>query len=39
MVTIQLAQDENDCYGAWVSAKESGLIPIDAEQDQKGTKS
>lgn len=35
MVTIHLAQDENDCLGAWVSAKDVGLIPEDSDQDQK----
>ncbi|CAL8133677.1 unnamed protein product [Orchesella dallaii] len=35
MVTIHLAQDENDCLGAWVSAKDVGLIPDDSDQDQK----
>lgn len=32
MLTIHLGQDENDCFSAWVSAKETGL----AENDQKG---
>lgn len=39
MVTIHLAQDENDCHdclGAWVSAKDVGLLPQGAEVDQKG---
>jgi len=41
MVTIHLGQDESqnnqtDCLGCWVSAKEAGLIPEDSDQDQKG---
>ena len=34
MVSIHLAQDEIDCLGAWVSAKEAGLLAED-EPDQK----
>lgn len=25
MLTIHLGQDENDCFAAWVSAKEAGI--------------
>ena len=35
MLTIHLGQDENDCFSAWVSAKETGLAENDAV-DQKG---
>ena len=35
MLTIHLGQDENDCFSAWVSAKETGLAEDDAV-DQKG---
>lgn len=35
MLTIHLGQDENDCFSAWVSAKEAGLAENDAV-DQKG---
>lgn len=35
MLTIHLGQDENDCFSAWVSAKETGLAENDAI-DQKG---
>lgn len=35
MLTIHLGQDENDCFSAWVSAKEAGLAENDAI-DQKG---
>jgi hypothetical protein len=35
MLTIHLGQDENDCFSAWVSAKEAGLAPNDTV-DQKG---
>ena len=31
MLTIHLAQDENDCFSAWVSAKEVGLMPEEGE--------
>ncbi|XP_043462257.1 WD repeat-containing protein 48 [Leptopilina heterotoma] len=34
MLTIHLGQDENDCFSAWVSAKETGLAEDDAV-DQK----
>ncbi|KYN17924.1 WD repeat-containing protein 48, partial [Trachymyrmex cornetzi] len=34
MLTIHLGQDENDCFSAWVSAKETGLAENDAV-DQK----
>ncbi|KAF4521366.1 hypothetical protein B566_EDAN006955 [Ephemera danica] len=34
MLTIHLGQDENDCFSAWVSAKDSGLTPSDTV-DQK----
>lgn len=36
MLTIHLGQDENDCFSAWVSAKETGLAENDAV-DQKGS--
>ena len=36
MLTIHLGQDENDCFSAWVSAKETGLADDDSA-DQKGT--
>lgn len=32
MLTIHLAQDENDCFSAWVSAKEVGLALEDSEE-------
>ena len=32
MLTIHLAQDENDCFSAWVSAKEVGLASEDTEE-------
>ena len=35
MLTIHLGQDENDCFSAWVSAREAGLAPNDTV-DQKG---
>jgi hypothetical protein len=35
MLTIHLGQDENDCFSAWVSAREAGLAPNDMV-DQKG---
>ena len=35
MLTIHLAQDENDCFSAWVSAKEAGLVSSETV-DQKG---
>jgi hypothetical protein len=35
MLTIHLGQDENDCFSAWVSARDSGLAANDAV-DQKG---
>jgi len=35
MLTIHLGQDENDCFSAWVSTKETGLAENDAV-DQKG---
>lgn len=38
MLTIHLGQDENDCFSAWVSAKETGLAENDAV-DQKGNDS
>lgn len=34
MLTIHLAQDEVDCFGAWVSAKDAG-IKDQHEPDQK----
>ncbi|EZA52289.1 WD repeat-containing protein 48 [Ooceraea biroi] len=34
MLTIHLGQDENDCFSAWVSTKETGLADNDAV-DQK----
>ncbi|XP_049836290.1 WD repeat-containing protein 48 [Schistocerca gregaria] len=34
MLTIHLGQDENDCFSAWVSAREAGLAPNDTV-DQK----
>ena len=34
MLTIHLGQDENDCFSAWVSARETGLAENDAV-DQK----
>ncbi|KAK7864940.1 hypothetical protein R5R35_004930 [Gryllus longicercus] len=34
MLTIHLGQDENDCFSAWVSAREAGLAPNDIV-DQK----
>ncbi|KYM99820.1 PREDICTED: WD repeat-containing protein 48 [Cyphomyrmex costatus] len=30
MLTIHLGQDENDCFSAWVSAKETSLVDNDA---------
>ena len=35
MLTIHLGQDENDCFSAWVSAKDTGLADNDSV-DQKG---
>lgn len=35
MLSIHLGQDENDCFSAWVSAKEAGLTD-NKGQDQKG---
>ena len=32
MLTIHLAQDENDCFSAWVSAKEVGLALEESEE-------
>lgn len=32
MLTIHLAQDENDCFSAWVSAREVGLAHEDSEE-------
>jgi len=29
MLTIHLGQDENDCFAAWVSAKEAGINVTD----------
>lgn len=29
MLTIHLGQDENDCFAAWVSAKEAGINATD----------
>ncbi|KAI4496511.1 hypothetical protein M0804_000321 [Polistes exclamans] len=34
MLSIHLGQDENDCFSAWVSAKEAGLTD-NKSQDQK----
>ncbi|XP_043272942.1 WD repeat-containing protein 48 [Venturia canescens] len=34
MLTIHLGQDENDCFSAWVSAKDTGLAENDSA-DQK----
>jgi len=37
MVTVHLAQDENtDCLGAWVSAKDQNLVCEETDGDQKG---
>lgn len=35
MLTIHLGQDENDCFSAWVSARDTGLADNDSV-DQKG---
>jgi hypothetical protein len=35
MLCIHLAQDENDCFSAWVSSKEAGIAVGDGP-DQKG---
>lgn len=32
MLTIHLAQDENDCFSAWVSAREVGLAHEESEE-------
>ena len=32
MLTIHLAQDENDCFSAWVSAREVGLALEESEE-------
>ncbi len=32
MLTIHLAQDENDCFSAWVSAREVGLAQDETEE-------
>lgn len=32
MLTIHLAQDENDCFSAWVSAREVGLASEETEE-------
>lgn len=34
MLTIHLAQDENDCVSAWVSAREVGLALEEAEESK-----
>ena len=31
MLTIHLAQDENDCFSAWVSAKDVGLLAEESD--------
>ena len=34
MLTVHLAQDENDCFSAWVSAKEVGLMPEEGDDSK-----